>query len=75
MAANPHPSPTDKAAVLSVNPYFYREYDTAVGNYPLRRCMAIVAMLEEYDYKGKGGDSSEATPAGLLLELVSKILN
>ncbi|MBR1574699.1 MAG: DNA polymerase III subunit delta [Bacteroidales bacterium] len=75
LAANPHPSPTDKAAVLSVNPYFYREYDTAVGNYPLRRCMAIVAMLEEYDYKGKGGDSSEATPAGLLLELVSKILN
>ena len=30
--------------------------------------------LEEYDYKGKGGDAGEATPADLFVELISKIL-
>ena len=64
-----------KAKVLGVNPYFFREYDTAVQNYPLRKCMQILALIEEYDYKGKGGGAGEATQEQLLMELVSKILN
>ena len=72
---NPHPSQADKAAVLAVNPYFFREYDLAVTRYPLRKCMQVIALLEEYDYKGKGGDVGAVTPAELLIELVSKILN
>ena len=37
--------------------------------------MAVVSLLKEYDYKGKGGDVGEASPAELMVELVAKILN
>ena len=70
------PSAEDKAAALSgANPYFYREYDTAVRNYPLPRAMAVMSLLCEYDYLGKGGDGGAATPDQLMVELVAKILN
>ena len=58
-----------------MNPYFYKEYDTAVRNYPLRKAMATISLLCEYDYQGKGGDGAAATPAELLVELTAKLLN
>jgi len=57
-----------------MNPYFLKEYDAARRNYPLPKCMAIISLLTEYDYKGKGGDAGEADPAALFSELVAKIL-
>ena len=72
---DPRPANDQKAKVLGVNPYFFAEYDTAVRNYPVKKCMAIVALLKEYDYKGKGGDVGEATPAELMVELTARILN
>ena len=72
---NPRPANDQKAKILSVNPYFFAEYDTAVRNYPLKKCMAVIALLKEYDYKGKGGDVGEATAAELMVELTAKILN
>ena len=42
---------------------------------PVKKAMAVVALLKEYDYKGKGGDVGEATPAELMVELTAKILN
>jgi DNA polymerase-3 subunit delta len=72
---NPRPANDQKARILGVNPYFFAEYDTAVRNYPVRKCMAVIALLKEYDYKGKGGDVGEATPAELMVELTAKILN
>ena len=57
-----------------VNPYFLKEYDAAKRNYPLPKCMAIIGLLTEYDYKGKGGDAGEADPAALFTELIAKIL-
>ncbi len=68
------PAPADAAKVLGVNPYFLKEYDAAVRNYPLPACMGIIGLLADYDYKGKGGDAGEATPAGLLMELIAKII-
>lgn len=74
--ATPRPSPSRKAEVLAgVNPYFYREYDTAVVNYPLKKCMAVIALLREYDFKGKGGNAGEASPDEMFVELVAKILS
>lgn len=64
-----------KAKVLGVNPYFFKEYDAAVRNYPLGKSMGVISLLSDYDYKGKGGETGEATPAQLLVELVTKILN
>jgi DNA polymerase-3 subunit delta len=69
------PSQADAAKVLGVNPYFLKEYDTAVRNYPLQRCQRVISLLCNYDYKGKGGEAGEATPAELLTEMVTKILN
>ena len=75
LMASPRPGNDRKAKVPNVNPYFFSEYDRAVVNYPLKKCMSVIALLKEYDYKGKGGDVGEATPEELLTELVVKILN
>ena len=69
------PDKTVAAALQGVNPYFWKEYDTAVVNYPVRKAMEVISLLCEYDYKGKGGDAGEATPGELLVELTSKILS
>ena len=64
-----------KAKVLGGNPYFFKEYDAAVRNYPLPRCMHVISLLSDYYFQGKGGETGEATPGELLVELVTKILN
>lgn len=75
LAKNPGPSPEAKAKVLGVNPYFFREYDAAVRNYPIKKAMSVIAILKEFDFKGKGGDAGEASPQELMLELTARILN
>ena len=75
LASDPRPGNDQKAKILAVNPYFFQEYDTAVRNYPVKKAMAVIALLKEYDYKGKGGEVGEATPAELMVELTAKILN
>ena len=71
------PSPEDKARALAgVNPYFYKEYDAAIRHYPVRKAMAAISLLCEYDYLGKGGDGASLTSDGeLLVELTAKLLN
>lgn len=75
LMSDPRPGNDVKAKVLGVNPYFFKEYDIAVRNYPVRKCMAVISLLKEFDYKGKGGDAGEATPAEMMVELTAKILN
>lgn len=76
LSVKPYPTSTEKASALKgVSPFFYREYDMAVRNYPLEKCLRVLALLEDYDYKGKGGNAGEATQGQLLVELVCKILN
>ena len=70
-----YPANDQKMKVLGVNPYFFAEYDTAVRNYPVKKCMAVIALLKEYDYKGKGGNAGEATAAEMMVELTARILN
>lgn len=72
---NPAMTKADRAKLLGINSYFMEEYDVAARNYPIRRCMKVISLLEEYDFKGKGGGSGEASQGDLLMELVSKILN
>ncbi len=69
------PAQADVAKALGVNPYFLKEYDAAVRNYPMPRCQEVISLLCEYDFKGKGGDAGEASQARLLTELVAKILS
>lgn len=75
LRSNPRPSAEEKARVLGVNPFFFKEYDAALGHYPVPKAMKAVSILTEYDYKGKGGECGEATPSELFIELVTKLLN
>ena len=73
---NQRPSAEDKAKVLAgVSPYFYREYDTAVKNYPLQKSMKAISLLCRYDYLAKGGDGGTAAPDELLVELCARIVS
>ena len=72
---NPQPPQEQKIKALGVAPFFFQEYDAAVRNYPLPRCMTAISLLNEYDFKGKGGEAGEAAPSELLMELVTKLLN
>lgn len=63
------------ASALRINPYFVNEYVTAARNYPMRKVSKVVAILREFDVKGKGVGAN-ATPQGdLLKELLVKIFN
>lgn len=72
---DPGASPGVLASAIGASPYFMNEYDAAARNYPLKKCMAVIALLKDYDFKGKGGDTGEATPAELFVELITKILS
>lgn len=76
LAQNHYPSKEEKSKVLvGVNPYFYREYDAAIANYPLPICMKVINILKEYDFRGKGGEGETSTQDQLLIEMVCSILN
>lgn len=73
---SPYPDRADIAAALQgVNPFFWKEYDVAVANYPVPKALAAISLLCEYDYKGKGGDVGETSQSELLIELTNKLLN
>ena len=72
---NPRMDQRERASILGVNPYFLREYDTAVRNYPVPSAMKVISMLCEFDYLGKGGDGATLAPDQMLIELTAKILN
>lgn len=70
----PVPPELKTRALAGVNPYFYKEYDIAVRNYPLPSAMAAISLLCEYDWLGKGGNGQSTEPGELLRELVAKLL-
>jgi len=70
----PVPPDLKTRALAGVNPYFYKEYDAAVRNYPLPSAMAAISLLCEYDWLGKGGNGQNVEPGELLRELVAKLL-
>lgn len=74
LASRPGAGNAEKASLLGVNPFFLREYDMAVRNYPVRKCMAAIALIRDYDFKGKGGDNGEADDSELLSELTARLL-
>ncbi|TCK69046.1 DNA polymerase III delta subunit [Winogradskyella wandonensis] len=66
-------SPRTVASALKINPYFVNEYTSAARNFPIKNVSKIVALLREFDVKGKGVGAN-ATPQGdLLKELLVKI--
>jgi len=67
-------NPANAAKMLRVNPYFLKDYDIALRNYPMRKVSAIVGALRDIDVKSKGVGAN-VSQADLMRELLVKIFN
>ncbi len=68
-------SPGNVSKILKVNPYFIKDYDVALRNYPMKKVSAIIGKLRDIDVKSKGVGAN-ATPQGdLLKEMLLGIFN
>lgn len=68
-------NPKNVAAVIGVNPYFLKEYDLAIKNYPMRKVSQIVGTLRDIDVKSKGVGANALPQSDLLKEMLYKIFN
>jgi DNA polymerase-3 subunit delta len=68
-------NPKNVASVLKINPYFMKDYDIALRNYPMRKVSQIVAILHDIDIKSKGVGANAMTQSDLLKEMLVKIFN
>ena len=68
-------NPKNVASVLGVSPYFLKDYDIALKNYPMRKVSQIVATMRELDVKSKGVGVNALPHSDLLREMVFKIFN
>lgn len=68
-------NPKNVAAVIGVNPYFLKDYDIALKNYPMRKVSQVVAALREIDIKSKGVGANAMSNGDLLREMLYHIFN
>jgi len=68
-------SPGNVAKVLKVNPYFLKDYDLALRNFPMKKVSAIVSTLRDIDVKSKGVGANQLHESDLLKEMLAKIFN
>jgi DNA polymerase-3 subunit delta len=67
--------PRAAAPVLGVNPFFMKDYEVAIKNYPMKKVSSIVASLREIDVKSKGVGANSLSNHDLLKEMLVKIFN
>ena len=68
-------NPRNAATVLGVSPYFLKDYDVALKNYPMRKVSQIVTTLRELDIKSKGVNANALSTSDLLREMLFKVFN
>ena len=68
-------NPNNVAKVLGVSPFFLKDYDIALKNYPMRKVSQIVASLRDVDVKSKGVGANALPQSDLLREMLFKIFN
>ena len=68
-------NPKNVAAVIGVNPFFMKEYDVALKNYPMKKVSQIVGALRDIDVKSKGVGANALSQSDLLREMLYKIFN
>ena len=68
-------NPKNVATVLKVNPYFLKDYDIALRNYPMKKVSAIVAKLRDIDVKSKGVGANALPNHDLLKEMLVGVFN
>lgn len=65
--------PRAAAPVLGVNPFFMKDYEIALRNYPMKKVSSIMASLREIDVKSKGVGANSLSNHDLLKEMLVKI--
>ena len=68
-------NPNNVAKVLGVNPFFLKDYDIALKNFPMRKVSQIVGSLRDIDVKSKGVGANALPQSDLLKEMLFKIFN
>jgi DNA polymerase-3 subunit delta len=68
-------NPKNVASVLKVNPYFLKDYDIALKNYPMKKVSAIVAKLRDVDVKSKGVGANALSNHDLLKEMLVSVFS
>lgn len=68
-------NPKNVASVLKVNPFFLKDYDVALRNYPMRKVSAIIGTLRQIDVKSKGVGANSLATGDLLKEMLVSIFN
>ncbi|MCZ8198521.1 MAG: DNA polymerase III subunit delta [Flavobacterium sp.] len=68
-------NPKNVASALGISPFFVKDYDVALKNYPMRKVSAIVAGLRDIDVKSKGVGATSLSNHDLLKEMLVTIFN
>ena len=68
-------NPKNVASALGVNPFFLKDYDVALKNYPMKKVSQIIAALRDIDVKSKGVGANALPQSDLLREMLYKIFN
>jgi len=68
-------SKNNVAAVLKINPFFVKDYETSSTKYSVAKTVQIISLLRTYDMKSKGYGDPGTEPGDLLKELVFRILH
>jgi DNA polymerase-3 subunit delta len=71
----PDKSKNNVAAVLRINPFFVKDYESAAARYDAKRSVHVISLLRTYDMKSKGYGDLSSPPGDILKELVYKILH
>ena len=68
-------SKNNVAAVLKINPFFVKDYESSAVKYNVSKTVQIIGLLRTYDLKSKGYGDPGTEPGDLLKELVFRILH
>lgn len=68
-------NPKNVASALGISPFFVKDYDVALKNYPMKKVSSIVAGLRDIDVKSKGVGANSLSNHDLLKEMLVTIFN
>ncbi len=68
-------NPKTVAPILGVSPFFLKDYDVALRNYPMKKVSSIIASLRDIDVKSKGVGANALPSHDLLKEMLVSIFS
>lgn len=63
------------AALLKINPFFVKDYESAARRYSASQLVEIISLLRTYDMRSKGYDGNSTPENELTRELIFRILH